>query len=74
MATDELQRLRLAYTAAYEAYKSSVQAISDASQRGEWPSAAILSTEQEALNDLNNARADLMHAMFAHARATRNSK
>ena len=42
MATKELRELRHKYKAAYTDYMSCVQALSDASQKGDWPSADTL--------------------------------
>ena len=56
MATKELRELRHNYKAAYTSYMHSVQALSDASQDGVWPTAEVLRLEEQALNDLTHAR------------------
>jgi hypothetical protein len=68
MATKELQALRLGYKAAYTAYMNCVQALSDASQRGVWPSQKVLTTEEKALAELTFARQALLDALFEHHR------
>jgi len=45
MATGELQVLRHRYKAAYTAYMVSVQALSNSSRRGEYPSEDVLEAE-----------------------------
>src|SRR5688500_13762586 len=62
----ELQELRLRYKAAYTTYMNSVQALSDASQRGVWPAPGVLGAEQRALNELVWVREALLEALFAH--------
>jgi hypothetical protein len=44
----------------------SVQALSDASQAGIWPSAEVLAVEEKALNELTFMRQALMDALYAH--------
>ena len=56
MATKELRELRHKYKAAYTSYMQSVQALSDASQAGIWPSAEVLKLEDAALNHLTFVR------------------
>lgn len=67
MATNELQVLRHRYKAAYTAYMVSVQALSDASQKGEWPSDEVLTTEEKAFNELSLLRKALLGALFANS-------
>jgi hypothetical protein len=68
MATKELEALRLGYKAAYTAYMNCVQALSDASKRGKWPSQDVLATEEKALAALTFARQALLDALFEHHR------
>lgn len=67
MATSELRDLRHRYKTAYTSYMHSVHALSDASQNGEWPTAEVLRLEDEALQELNSLRRDLLDALYAHA-------
>jgi hypothetical protein len=66
MATKELRELRHKYKAAYTAYLSCVQILSDASQNGVWPSAEVLGNEERAIQELNFARRALLDALYAH--------
>ena len=66
MATKELRELRHKYKAAYTSYMQSVQALSDASQDGIWPSADVLKAEEKALNELTFIRQALLDALYAH--------
>jgi hypothetical protein len=67
MATKELHDLRHRYKAAYTSYMQCVQALSDASQRGTWPSAAVLEHEERLLNELTFVRQALLDALYAHS-------
>jgi hypothetical protein len=67
MASNELRELRHKYKAAYTSYMHSVQALSDASQAGIWPTAEVLRLEESALNELNFLRQALLDALYAHA-------
>ena len=67
MATTELRELRHKYKAAYTGYLHCVQALSDASQHGQWPSAEVLRIEAQALQELNALRQALLDALYAHA-------
>jgi len=73
MATKELRELRHKYKAAYTSYMHSVQALSDAGQNGEWPTAEILKIEEQALHDLTFSRQALLDALYAHAHASKKS-
>ena len=66
MATKELRELRHQYKAAYTNYMQSVQALSDASHHGTWPSAAVLQVEEQSLNELTFVRQALLDALYAH--------
>ena len=68
MATDELRELRHLYKEAYTVYMNCVQALSDASRKGEWPSAAVLRGEERALNELNGRRQALLDALYSHCK------
>jgi len=68
MATKELRELRHKYKAAYTSYMQSVQALSDASQAGVWPSAEVLKLEEAALNNLTFVRQALLDALYAHGK------
>ena len=67
MATKELRELRHKYKAAYTSYMHSVQALSDASQDGIWPSAEVRKLEEQALNELTAMRQALLDALYAHS-------
>ena len=67
MATKDLRELRHKYKAAYTSYMHCVQALSDASQSGTWPSAEVLQLEEKSLNDLTTLRRDLLDALYAHS-------
>jgi hypothetical protein len=67
MATKELRELRHKYKAAYTSYMHCVQALSDASLTGSWPSADLLRLEEQALNELTFLRQALLDALYAHA-------
>jgi hypothetical protein len=67
MATKELRELRHKYKAAYTSYMHCVQALSDASQSGAWPSAEVLRLEEKSLNDLSEHRQALLDALYAHS-------
>lgn len=68
MATKELRELRHRYKTAYTAYMLGVQALSEASQHGTWPSTAVLELEEKALNELTFVRQALLDALYAHNR------
>ena len=68
MATKELRELRHKYKAAYTSYMQSVQALSEASQAGVWPSAEVLKLEEAALNNLTFVRQALLDALYAHGK------
>jgi hypothetical protein len=67
MATKELRDLRHRYKTAYTTYMHGVQALSAASQNGEWPSAAVLELEEKAMNELTTLREALLDALYAHS-------
>jgi hypothetical protein len=67
MATKELRDLRHRYKTAYTTYMHGVQALSAASQNGEWPSAAVLELEEKAMNELTALREALLDALYAHS-------
>ncbi len=67
MATKELRDLRHRYKTAYTTYMHGVQALSDASQHGVWPSAAVLELEDKALKELTLMRRALLDALYAHS-------
>ena len=66
MATKELRELRHKYKAAYTSYMHCVTALSDAAERGVWPSAEVLRLEARALQELNFLRQALLDALHAH--------
>lgn len=66
MATKELRELRHRYKVAYTSYMQCVQALSDASQNGTWPPAAVLQREEQSLNELTFVRQALLDALYAH--------
>ena len=66
MATKELRELRHRYKAAYTSYMHSVQGLSDASQEGVWPTAEVLTLEQQAFDELTDLREALLDALSAH--------
>ena len=59
----DLQALRMKYNAAYTAYRSCVEALSNGSMAGEAPSPELLEKEANALRELTRARAKLLAAM-----------
>jgi hypothetical protein len=63
ISASALQELRMKYTAAYEAYKSCVQALTAAGINGDKPSAELLGSEMKAIQQLTEARAHLLAAM-----------
>jgi len=63
MATKELRELRHKYKAAYTSYMHCVQALSDASQTGVVPSAAVLELEEKAFDELTVLRQALLDAL-----------
>jgi hypothetical protein len=64
-ATEEkLRELRQRYQAAYTAYQSCVDALTDASFRGERPPAELMEKEAKALRELNEARAAYRDALL----------
>ena len=67
MATKELREARHKYKAAYTTYMQSVQALSDASQNGVWPTAEVLKLEDKSLQELNVLRQALLDGLYAHA-------
>lgn len=73
MATKELRELRHKYKAAYTGYMHCVQALSEASQNGVWPAAAVLQLEEKALNELTFLRQALLDALYAHSMKSGNS-
>jgi|SRR5688572_17443561 hypothetical protein len=73
MATKELRELRHQYKAAYTTYLGCVQALSDASQDGVWPSAEVLGKEERSLQELTFVRQALLDALYAHSMKTRNA-
>ena len=66
MATKELRELRHKYKAAYTRYMQCVQAFSDASQAGVWPSADVCALERELFDELAALRRALLDALYAH--------
>ena len=66
MATKELRELRHKYKAAYTSYMLCVQALSDASQTGVMPPAAVLELEDKAFDELTVLRQTLLDALQAH--------
>jgi hypothetical protein len=74
VATQELRELRHKYKAAYTSYMQCVQALSDASQKGEWPSAEVLRLEDQALNELTTLRRRLLDALYAYNATSQGSK
>jgi hypothetical protein len=73
MATKELRELRHKYKAAYTSYMVSVQALSDASQNGEWPTAEILKVEEHALHELTFSRQALLDALHGRTHPSKKS-
>ncbi len=67
MATKELRELRHKYKEAYTTYMACVQALSDASQNGVWPSPEVLGKEERAHQEFNFLRQALLDALYAHA-------
>ena len=61
--SDHLQVLRMKYNAAYDGYRSCVDALSKASMNGHAPLRELLDAEVKALRELTEARATLLAAM-----------
>jgi hypothetical protein len=68
LATKELRELRHRYKEAYTTYMTCVQALSDASQNGEWPSPEVLGKEERSIEQLNLVRQALLDALYAHTK------
>lgn len=68
MATHELRELRHKYKTAYTSYMQSVQALSDASQHGVWPSAEIRKLEEQVFNELAFLRQALLDVLYIHSK------
>ena len=68
MATKELRELRHRYKEAYTKYMSCVQALSDASQKGEWPPAETRLMEEQAFQELAELRQSLLDVLHAYAK------
>lgn len=66
MATRELRELRHQYKTAYTSYMQCVQALSDAAQKGVWPSAEVLTLEEQTINELRSLRKALLGALHEH--------
>jgi hypothetical protein len=64
---DELRELRQLYNAAYTAYQSCVDALTEIGLRGEKPSSELLENEAKALRALNEARAAYRDALLETA-------
>ena len=69
MANKDLQELRLKYKGAFTTYMRSVQALSEASQNGELPTAAVLDSERSAFNGLKAVREALLRTLEEHTRS-----
>ena len=63
MASKELRELRHKYKAAYTSYMRCVTTLSDASEKGECPTAEILRREERALSELTSSRQALLDAL-----------
>jgi hypothetical protein len=66
MATQGLRELRHQYKAAYTSYMHCVQALSDASHLGVWPTPEVLELEEQSLKELTDCRQALLDALHAH--------
>jgi hypothetical protein len=64
---DKLLELRQRYKAAYTAYRSCVEALTELNLNGEKPSAELLGKEAKALRELNEARAAYRDALLQTA-------
>jgi hypothetical protein len=62
-----LRELRQRYNAAYAAYQSCVDALTEIGLRGEKPSPELLENEAKALRELNEARAAYRDALLKTA-------
>ena len=74
MATKELQVLRLRFKAAYTVYMNSVQGISEASMRGQWPTADMLKADEAALKELMEARAALLAGLWDYSQKVKSAE
>jgi len=68
MATKELRELRHKYKTAYTSYMHCVQALSDATQNGVWPTAEVLKLEEQNLHELTFTRQALLDALYGHSK------
>jgi hypothetical protein len=68
MATKELRELRALYRHAYNTYMSCVEAFSEATEHGVWPSKEAVDREAKALDELNYSRQRLLDALFTHSK------
>lgn len=66
MATKELRELRHRYKSAYTQYMSCVQALSDASTRGEWPPTDMVQREHATFAELAFVRHELLQKLKEH--------
>jgi hypothetical protein len=73
VATKELRELRHKYKLAYTNYMNSVQAISDASRKGEWPTAEAVNVEEKAVNELMFVRQALLDALYSYTHPKKGS-
>ena len=73
-ATNELERLRLGFSAAYAPYITRVRQVSDAARCGERPTETMLRQEQAAFHDLVNAREALFDKLLRHGKAPKMSE
>ena len=64
ISESELRELRQRYQAAYTAYQSCVDALTEIGSRGEKPSDELLHKEAHALRELNEARAAYRDALM----------
>jgi hypothetical protein len=70
MATKELREVRHKYKAAYTRYMQCVQALSDASYAGVWPSDDVLKAERDTFDELTVLRRALLDALRAHSQSS----
>ncbi len=73
MPTKKIRDLRHEYKAAYTAYMTSVQVLSDAGLTGALPSIEMLSQEKHAFNEISAARKALLDALAEHDGAAQKS-
>jgi hypothetical protein len=69
MATKELRDLRRNFRMAYTHYRSCVQELIKASERGQRPGDQVVATEDRSFNDFAAARQELLKTLLERSSA-----